>query len=154
MYYLKFPSSFLALWNWIIYQYYTIGVSKTLYPRTTELCLAQAWKEDVRCPISVLVWFWGLMMPKWEGHPDIKRLIKVLATLMAVEIFPFTSVTIGFSPVLQIQGSSCGDVYWHLMWRLWTRLLLWSLNSFLWTSNTQCYYVRTIIIVNLWHLSI
>lgn len=54
-------------------------------------------------------------MPKWEGHPDIKRLIKVLATLVAVKMLPFTAVRIGFSPVLQIQGTSCGDVCWGLM---------------------------------------
>lgn len=51
-------------------------------------------------------------MPKWEGHPDIKRVIKVLAMLVAVEIFPFTSVRIDFCPVLQIQGTGCGDVRW------------------------------------------
>lgn len=54
-------------------------------------------------------------MPKWEGHPDIKRLIKLLVTLVAVKIFPSTAVRIGFSPVLQIQGTSCGDVHWGLM---------------------------------------
>lgn len=49
-----------------------------------------------------------------EGQTVVKRLIEALALLRAVEIFPFTSVTVAFSPALQIQGTSCRDIYLHL----------------------------------------
>jgi len=51
---------------------------------------------------------------KMQGWPVTKRLIGALVLLRAVEVFPFTSARLAFSPALHIQGTSWGLIYLHL----------------------------------------